>query len=96
VDSVWPTINEAKWQSLSENQKNIVLEALEEARIVCDETNLGREAELIEFFKSEGLSVYNADIDAFSEQVLAKYLDNKTMTATWDLEIFEKVQELGK
>lgn len=96
VDSVWPTINEAKWQSLSDNQKNIVMEALEEARITCDETNLGREAELIEFFKGEGLSVYNADIDVFSETVLGKYLENKTMTATWDLELFEKVQELGK
>lgn len=96
VDSVWPTINEAKWQSLSDNQKKIVMDALEEARVVCDETNLGREAELIEFFKGEGLSVYNADIDAFSEEVLGKYLDNKTMTETWDLTLFDKVQELGK
>lgn len=96
VDSVWPTINEAKWQSLSDNQKQIVLDAMEEARALCDDTNLGREAELIEFFKSEGLSVYNSDIEAFSSEVLAKYLDNKDMTATWNMELFDKVQELGK
>jgi len=96
VDSVWPTINEAKWQSLSDNQKTVVLEAMEEARAVCDETNLNREAELIEFFKEQGLSVYYADIDAFSEEVLAKYIENKDMTATWDLELFDKVQEMGK
>lgn len=96
VDSVWPTINEAKWQSLSDNQKQIVLDAMEEARALCDDTNLGREAELIEFFKSEGLSVYNSDIEAFSSEVLAKYLENKDMTATWNLELFDKVQELGK
>lgn len=96
VDSVWPTINEAKWQSLSDNQKQIVLDAMEEARALCDDTNLGREAELIEFFKSEGLSVYNSDIEAFSSEVLAKYLENKDMTATWNMELFDKVQELGK
>jgi tripartite ATP-independent transporter DctP family solute receptor len=96
VDSVWPTINEAKWQSLSDNQQQIVLDAMEEARALCDDTNLSREAELIEFFKSEGLSVYNSDIEAFSSEVLAKYLDNKDMTATWNMELFDKVQELGK
>lgn len=92
VDSIWPVINEAKWQSLSDNQKSIVLEALEEARKYCDETNLEREKELIEFFKEEGLSVYEADIDTFSEEVLAKYLDNKELTDSWDMDLFERVQ----
>jgi tripartite ATP-independent transporter DctP family solute receptor len=96
VDSVWPTINEAKWQSLSENQKAVVLESFEEARALCDKLNIDREAELIEFFKGEGLKVYNADINAFSEEVLAKYLADKNLTATWNMDLFNKVQELGK
>jgi tripartite ATP-independent transporter DctP family solute receptor len=96
VDSVWPTINEAKWQSLSENQKAVVLESFEEARTLCDKLNIDREAELIEFFKGEGLKVYNADINAFSEEVLAKYLADKNLTATWNMDLFNKVQELGK
>ncbi len=94
VDSVWPVINETKWQSLSENQQNIVKEALEEARKLCDETNINREKELIEFFKGEGLSVYEADIDTFSKEVLAKYLDNKELTASWDMDLFDKVQAI--
>jgi tripartite ATP-independent transporter DctP family solute receptor len=96
VDSVWPTINEAKWQSLSENQKKIVSESLEQARLLCDKLNNDREAELIEFFRGEGLKVYNADIDAFSKEVLDKYLADKNLTATWNMDLFNKVQELGK
>lgn len=96
VDSVWPTINEGKWQSLSENQKKVVLEAMEEARVLSDKLNNDREAELIEFFKSEGLKVYNADIDTFSKEVLAKYLEDKELTASWNMDLFNKVQELGK
>jgi len=96
VDSVWPTINEAKWQSLSESQKKVVLESIEEARVLNDKLNNDREAELIEFFRGEGLKVYNADINAFSEEVLAKYLDDKNLTASWNMDLFNKVQELGK
>ncbi len=96
VDSVWPTINEAKWQSLSDNQKAIVLEAMEEARALCDSLNLEREADLIEFFKAEGLSIYYADIDVFSEEVLDKYLSNANLTASWDMTLFEKVQSIVK
>lgn len=94
VDSVWPTINEAKWQSLSDNQKNVVMESLEEARQLCDETNLSREKDLIEFFKEKGLSVYEADLDAFSKEVLAKYLDNTELTAKWNMDLFGKVQDI--
>lgn len=94
VDSVWPTINEAKWQSLSDNQKTIILESLEEARVLCDDLNNQREAELIEFFKGEGLSVYYADLDVFSKEVLDKYLENKELTKDWDMDLFNKVQAI--
>lgn len=94
VDSVWPTINEGKWQSLSDNQKTMVLEALEEARVLCDDLNNEREAELIEFFKGEGLSVYYADLDVFSKEVLDKYLENKELTKDWDMDLFNKVQTI--
>ncbi len=69
---------------------------MEEARVLSDKLNNDREAELIEFFKSEGLKVYNADIDTFSKEVLAKYLEDKELTASWNMDLFNKVQELGK
>lgn len=96
VDSVWPTINEAKWESLSDNQKNVVMEAAIAARELCDQLNNKREAELIEFLENEGLSIYYADIDVFSEEVLNKYLNDKDLTAAWDMDLFNKVQEVGK
>ncbi|MGX8795028.1 DctP family TRAP transporter solute-binding subunit [Fusibacter sp. JL298sf-3] len=96
VDSVWPVINEAKWASLTDEQKAIVNEAMEEARDVCDKLNLARETELIQFFKDEGLSIYEADIDAFSAEVLGKYLEDETLTKDWDMTLFDKVQALGK
>lgn len=95
VDSVWPTINEAKWQSLTEQQKEWVMEGVKAGIEYCDKTNLKAEAELVAFFKSEGLSVYEADVEAFASHVLAQYLDSD-FSKTWDLDLFEKVQAAAK
>jgi TRAP-type C4-dicarboxylate transport system substrate-binding protein len=94
VDSVWPAINEAKWQSLTEEQKGWVMEGVKAGIEYCDTTNLKAEAELVEFFKSEGLSIYQADLDAFAKHVLAQYLDSP-YSDTWDMEMFEKIQAAG-
>ncbi|WP_207654732.1 sialic acid TRAP transporter substrate-binding protein SiaP [Marasmitruncus massiliensis] len=96
VDSVWPTINKAKWDSLTDEQKGWVMEGVEAARKYCDETNVAKEEKLVEFFKEKGLKIYNADIDAFSKQVLDKYLENKEMTDSWDMDLFQKIQDMAK
>ena len=94
VDSVWPAINVDFWNGLTEAQQQIVLDGVEAGRKFCDETNLGREAELVEFFKEKGVSVYEADLDAFAEHVQAYYLESPT-SADWDLELLEQVKALG-
>ncbi|NCC91038.1 MAG: DctP family TRAP transporter solute-binding subunit [Spirochaetia bacterium] len=95
VDSVWPAINEAKWQSLTEQQKAWVMEGVKAGIEYCDTTNLKAEAELVDFFKNAGMKIYYADLDAFSEHVLAQYLASP-YAKSWDKAMFEKVQAAGK
>ena len=95
VDSVWPAINEAKWQSLSDQQKGWVMEGVQAGIKYCDETNLKAEAELVEFFKKAGLKVYNADIDAFSKHVLNEYL-NSAFAKKWDMNVYKQIQDAAK
>ena len=95
VDSVWPAINEAKWQSLSAQQKEWVMEGIRAGIKYCDETNLKAEAELVQFFKDQGLKVYNADLNAFSSHVLDLYLKSD-FAKTWNLNIFKQVQDAAK
>jgi len=95
VDSVWPAINEAKWQSLSDQQKGWVMEGVQAGIKYCDETNLKAEAELVEFFKKAGLKVYNADIDAFSKHVLQLYLDS-AYAKKWDMGVYKQIQDAAK
>ncbi len=95
VDSVWPAINEAKWQSLTDQQKGWVMEGVKAGIKYCDETNLKAEAELVAFFEKAGLKVYKADIDAFSTHVLDQYL-NSPYAKKWDMDLFKRIQDAAK
>ncbi len=94
VDSVWPAINLDKWNSMTDEQKDIIMKGVEAGRKFCDESNLDREAKLVEFFKEKGLSVYNADIDAFAEHVLSVYMASD-FSKSWDLDLLEKVKAMA-
>ena len=94
VDSVWPCINVDKWNSLTAEQQDIVMQGIEAGRKFCDETNLAREANLVEFFKSKGLSIYYADLDAFAEHVLEVYV-NSDFSKAWDADLLERVKAAG-
>lgn len=94
VDSVWPAINTAKWESLTDAQKDIILQGIEAGRDYCDTTNLQKEADLVSFFEEQGLSIYEADIPTFQDHVLNYYLDND-ISADWDMDMYDKVAEIG-
>ncbi|MCR5160426.1 MAG: sialic acid TRAP transporter substrate-binding protein SiaP [Lachnospiraceae bacterium] len=94
VDSVWPAINMAKWNTLTDAQKDIVMQGVEAGRDYCDSTNLKKESELVAFFEEQGLSVYNADIAAFQSHVMDCYL-NDSISADWDMDMYQQIQDLG-
>lgn len=94
IDSVWPAINNDKWASLTDAQKDIVLQGIEAGRDFCDTTNLQKEADLIAFFEEQGLKIYEADIPTFQEHVLNYYLSND-ISADWDQTMYDKVSEIG-
>ena len=96
ADSVWPTINEKKWQSLSDIDKLVIRKALEKAREFCDETNLKAEAELLDFFREQGLIIIeDPDKEAFAAYAKNSYLtESKDISKNWDMVLYEEVQAL--
>jgi tripartite ATP-independent transporter DctP family solute receptor len=92
INPIFPTINEAKWQSLTPSQQQAVLQALEKARQFVDDANLQQEAELIEFFEGEGMTIITPDKQAFIDFAQDKTLNNAEMTATWDMDLFQQIQ----
>jgi tripartite ATP-independent transporter DctP family solute receptor len=94
VNTVWPTINEARWQSLSELDQLVIRKAIEKARDFCAETNLKAEAELIQYFKDEGMIVIeDPDKEAFAEYAQWSYLnESPEISSDWDMELYERIQ----
>ncbi len=94
ADSVWPTINEKKWKSLTDQQRAWVVEAIEAARASCDEQNLANETTLQDFFKSKGLIIIeDPDKDAFQKYAKNSYLtESKDISKDWDLKLYEEIQ----
>ena len=96
ADSVWPTINEKRWQSFSDIDKLVIRKALEKAREFCDETNLKAEAELLDFFREQGLIIIeDPDKEAFAAYAKNSYLtESKDVSKDWDIVLYEEIQAL--
>ncbi len=96
VNSVWPTINEKKWQSLSEIDQLVIRMAIEKAREFCDETNLKAEAELLDFFRAQGLIIIeDPDKEAFAAYAKNSYAtESKDISKDWDMDLYEEIQAL--
>ncbi|HHY56255.1 MAG TPA: DctP family TRAP transporter solute-binding subunit [Chloroflexi bacterium] len=96
INPLFPSINEKKWQSLKPEHQQAILQAVETARQFVDDTNLAAEAELLEFFKGEGLTIITPDKQAFIDYAREKILANTEMTASWDMELYDQIQALAK
>lgn len=92
VDSILPCINGETWASMSEDQQKAVQEAMDYARETNDKERIDKEAELIEFFEGEGLTVTYPDINEFKEKVQAAYAENESMIADWDMDLYDEIQ----
>ena len=98
VDSTWPTINEKKWQSFNETQKEWVLKAVDKARAFCDKQNLETEAGILDFFKAQGMIIIeDPDVKAFADYARNSYMnDSKEISKDWDWDLYDKVQGMVK
>ncbi len=89
-------INEKKWQSLSDDQRRIVSEGVAIATEYADSHNLESEKSDVEFFREQGLTIIEPDIDAFMAATEKAYLGNPEMTKDWDMETYEAIKKLGE
>ena len=87
------TISLAKWNSLNEEQQGKVKECAMQFQNALDKITLDQEAELVDFFKGEGLDVYEPDKEAFRSHVLDAYKNSK-YSAEWPEGLLDKIDAL--
>ena len=94
IEPMCIAINEEKWQSLPQEYRDIMTEAVRTATAWCDEANLKQEQEAITFLKEQGLTVIEPDLDAFMEYSENYYLNDKDMVKDWDMELYHQIKDL--
>ncbi len=86
-------ISLSKWNSLDAGQQAKVQGCATNFQKALDKVTLGQEAELVEFFKGEGLQVYEPDKEAFRNHVLDVYKKSK-YSADWPEGLLDKINAL--
>ncbi|SEP22287.1 TRAP-type C4-dicarboxylate transport system, substrate-binding protein [Salinihabitans flavidus] len=78
------------WKSFTAEQQETLQTAVDAAIDKSTQRHLDREAELVQFFKDEGLRVYEPDRDAFREYAQQKYLESK-FAASWPEGMLDRI-----
>jgi len=96
VDSVWPSMNEKKWQSLGYKLQQKVKQAIKVARNMCDKTNLATEADIIDFFQKKGMIIIkNPDKKAFTKHAKRFYMSHgNKISKNWDWNLYKKIESM--
>lgn len=87
------SISDQKWKSLTKEQQDKLQSCASEYRKAVDKAMRDREAELVDFFKGQGLKIYDPDRKAFRDHVLQKYLNSK-YAKDWPAGLLDKINAL--
>ena len=94
IEPMFVAINEKKWQSLSEDQRQAITKAAKEITAWNDAANLEGEQKDLEFFSSKGLKIIRPNVSAFMAATDRAYLGNAQMTKDWDLNLYNQIKNL--
>ncbi|SNR81166.1 sialic acid TRAP transporter substrate-binding protein SiaP [Puniceibacterium sediminis] len=81
------------WDAMTPEQQTTMQAAADKATAWSDEQYLEQEHDLVEFFKGEGLKVYEPDLKAFQDHAQKLYLDSP-LSASWPQGMLEEINKL--
>ena len=93
VDAIFLSMAGSTWKKLDDKQKSAVTSAAKAAVRFNNENRIKEEAELADFFKSQGLKVYKPDLEAFRSQVQKSYLESE-LSKAWPKGMVERVNAI--
>lgn len=88
-------ISSELWNGFTPEQQEALQSAVDTAIDKSTQRHLDREAELVQFFKDEGLKVYEPDRIAFRDYAQKKYLDSEFATS-WPEGMIDAINALAE
>ncbi len=93
VDAVFLSMSKETYDELTADQQEKVQAAAAVATAFNNENRIADEASLVDFFKNEGLNVYEPDVAAFRDQVQKSYLSSE-FAKDWPEGIVDRVNAI--
>jgi tripartite ATP-independent transporter DctP family solute receptor len=93
VDLNYLALSKKVWDGLTPEQQEIVRKAANDASESARQKQLALEDELAQFFKEQGLKVYEPDLEAFRAHVQKAYLESE-FAKDWPEGMVEKVNAI--
>lgn len=93
VDLNYLAFSKRVWDRLTPEQQAIVQKAADDAAELGRQRQLKLEEELVQFFRDQGLKVYEPDLEAFRSHVQKMYLESE-FSKNWPAGLLEKINAL--
>ncbi len=90
VDGIFIAISDKAWKAMTAAQRQKVQAAAEAAAAFNNEGRLKEEAQIIDFFKAQGMTVTTPDVDAFRKSVQAAYAASD-IAKTWPAGLLDRI-----
>ena len=78
-------VNETAWQNLDPAYRELFTKIWDELVAWCDQEQLSQEAELLDFFESEGLKIIYPNKQAFIDKAVEANATNEKIQKYWDV-----------
>ena len=90
VDGIFIAISDKAWKAMTPAQQKKVMAASEAASAYNNEGRIKEEAQIVDFFKAQGLTVSTPDVDAFRKAVQSAYAGSD-MAKTWPAGLLDRI-----
>ena len=90
VDGIFIAISNKAWNAMSPVQKQKVKAAADAAANFNNDNRIQEEAQLVEFFRQQGLQVVTPDVEAFRKSVQATY-QNSDYAKVWGAGLLDRI-----
>jgi tripartite ATP-independent transporter DctP family solute receptor len=90
VDGIFIAISDKAWKAMTPAQRAKVQAAADAAAAYNNDNRIKEEAQIVDFFKQQGLTVTTPDVDAFRKAVQAAY-GASDMAKTWPAGVLDRI-----
>jgi TRAP-type transport system periplasmic protein len=90
VDGIFIAISDKVWKAMTPAQRQKVQAAANDAAAFNNDNRLKEEAQIVDFFKKEGLTVTTPDVEAFRKAVQAAYAPSD-IAKSWPAGLLDRI-----